>query len=324
MISKSEPVTSGKLSSLANPAGQQDLTSPGTLARAGLPVLSPVNKEFAAPIAPGVASSSATAAGQTPIHLQHKYSWELGYTGGIGASTMNSSIITSSAVTASNPQPYGSPMAVTADPKKKPESRVLPDISYWAGIVARRPLSNTFTLSLGMDLHYYSVRQQVGEGVYNDPSSLNLSSSYIYNRQTQNSPSTNTYPYFAIGDSDVFVNKYYFLEMPVSILWKLNHSRNFPLIWENGLTLSYMVSNNSVYYNEKSGVFYKDPGNMTNKAQLNLSTSLLVGLPVKNIRIEVGPQLQYGLTNLQHQGSLGQHLLYAGFRIVLMPGKSKR
>jgi hypothetical protein len=63
---------------------------------------------------------------------------------------------------------------------------------------------------------------------------------------------------------------------------------------------------------------------MANKTQLNLSTALLVGLPVRNMRLQAGPQIQYGLTSLQHQSSIGQHLLYGGIRIVLIPGKPKK
>ena len=112
--------------------------------------------------------------------------------------------------------------------------------------------------------------------------------------------------------------------MPVSVLWQVSHSRNLPLFWENGLSLNYLVSSSSIYYNTKSGVFYKAQENMTNRAQLNLSTAFLVGLPVRNMRLQVGPQLQYGLTSVQRQSSIGQHLFYGGIRIVLIPGKAKK
>lgn len=306
-------------------ATRPDLVSPQTLPHTALPGLRNFDLQFAAPAASRLAGTSAMAAAQTPINLKPKYTWEMGFAGGIGASSMNSSLFREPTVAATNAPALAAPMAVTASSYKAPVSGVQPDISFWAGIVAQRPLSKALTLSLGLDLHYYSTRQQIGDAVYYDPVSLYRASTlFTYQQTPYNSSQTGVYPYYSVGNMDVFVNRYYFLELPVSVLWKVNHSRNLPLFWENGLSLSYLVSTNSIYYNAKSGVFYKDQGNMANKTQLNLSTALLVGLPVKGMRLQVGPQVQYGLTSLQHQSSIGQHLFYGGIRIVLMPGRSKK
>jgi len=301
-----------------------------TTSHVGLPGLRSFDHVFAAPTASRLAGSStrptgasAASAAKTPINLKPKYSWEMGFAGGVGLSTLNSSLFQQPAVAASDVQALTTPTPVNAAYNKTPTSNVRPDISYWAGIVAQRPLSRALTLSLGLDLHYYSTRQQIGEAVYNNPASLYQASTYFTQQSTANQRAA-VFPYYSVGDADVFVNRYYFLELPASVLWKVNHSRSLPLFWENGLSLSYMVSTSSIYYNAKSGVFYKDQGSMANKTQLNLSTALLVGLPIKNMRLQAGPQLQYGLTSLQHQSSIGQHLFYGGIRIVLIPGKMKK
>lgn len=304
-------------------APRQDMASPKEPSYAGLPGLRSFDHRFAAPTASRLASSSSTSSAKTPINIKPKYSWEMGFTGGVGLSTLNSSLFQQPAVAASNVQTLTAPTVVNAA-YKTPTSGVQPDLSYWAGIIAQRPLSKAFTLSLGLDLHYYSTRQQIGEAVYNDPASLYQASTYFTYQQSSTAARSTVYPYYSVGNADVFVNRYYFLELPASILWKVNHSRNLPLFWENGLSLTYLVSTSSIYYNAKSGVFYKDQGSMANKTQLNLSTALLVGLPVKSMQLQAGPQIQYGLTSLQHQSSVGQHLLYGGIRIVLIPGKAKR
>ena len=304
------------------PAAHQDMASSEEPSYAGLPGLRSFDHQFAAPTASRLASSHSASYAKTPINIKPKYSWEMGFTGGAGLSTLNSSLFEQPAVAASNVQALMAPTVVNAA-YKAPTSGVQPDISYWAGIVAQRPLSKAFTLSLGLDLHYYSTRQQIGEAVYNDPAPLYQASTY-FNYQQSSTARSSIYPYYSVGNADVFVNRYYFLELPASILWKVNHSRNLPLFWENGLSLTYLVSTSSIYYNAKSGVFYKAQESMANKTQLNLSTALLVGLPVRNMRLQAGPQIQYGLTSLQHQSSIGQHLLYGGIRIVLIPGKPKK
>ncbi|HVU54596.1 MAG TPA: hypothetical protein VHD83_06045 [Puia sp.] len=302
----------------------ENKVSSRTLSRAGVPGLQSFNLQFKSPTASRLASSSASAA-STPINLQPKYSWEMGFAGGAGFSTLNKSLFQQPAVMASDVPAAAltSPMPVNAA-SKAPSSTVQPYISYWAGIVAERPLSKALTLSLGLNLHYYSTKLQVGEAVYNDPASFYLASTLLTQQQSAGYARSTVYPYYSVGDADVFVNRYYFLELPVSLLWQVNHSRRLPLFWENGLSLSYLVSTNSLYYNTKSGVFYKDQGSMTNKTQLNLSTALLVGLPIKNMRLQVGPQVQYGLTSLQHESSIGQHMFYGGIRVVLLPGKAKK
>jgi len=321
---KAEDITSSSDPATHQDIARPDLASPRTPYHTGLPDLRTFDHRFAAPTASRLAGSSASAATKTPINLKPKYTWEMGFAGGIGASSMNSSLFRQPTVAATNTPALSTPMAVTAS-YKAPVSGIQPDISCWAGIVAQRPLSKALTLSLGLDLHYYSTRQQIGDAVYNNPVSFYQASTlFNYQQSPYTAQPTGVYPYYSVGNTDVFVNRYYFLELPVSVLWKVNHSRNLPLFWENGLSLSYLISTNSVYYNAKSGVFYKDQGSMANKTQLNLSTALLVGLPVKTMRLQVGPQVQYGLTSLQHQSSIGQHLFYGGIRIVLMPGKAKK
>jgi hypothetical protein len=278
---------------------------------------------FAAPAASRL--TSAIPATQSLINLKPKYFWEMGFAGGVGVSTLNRSFLQEPPAMASDVQALSAPMPVNAanGAYKAQGSEVHPDISYWVGIVAQRPLSRAFTLSLGLDLHYYSTRQQIGQAVYNDPTSFYQASTLLNQQARQNAPST-VYPYYSVGDEDVFVNRYYFLELPASILWQVNHSRRLPLFWENGLSVNYLVSTNSLYYSSKTGVFYKDQGSRANKTQLNLSTALLVGLPVRNMRLQAGPQVQYGLTSLQRESNMGHHLFYGGIRVVLLPGKGKK
>jgi hypothetical protein len=211
--------------------------------------------------------------------------------------------------------------AITGAPKSY-TSKIRPGVSYWAGIVVQRPLDKRLSLSLGLDLHYYSTKVQIGDKVTAPPPPSYLTQSLLYAQAPQTQAAR--YPYYPVGDKINHTNSYYFLELPASVLWQVNHSRSLPLFWEGGFSLAYLVSSNAVYYDQKSAVFYKD-GGMTNKVQLNLATALLVGLPIRGIRLQAGPQVQYGLTSLQNNGGAGgQHLFYGGLRLVLLPGKAKK
>jgi hypothetical protein len=284
-----------------------------------LPGLHTFDHHFSAPAPTRLkARSQSAVAARSTIQLEPKHTWQMGFAGGIGASSINSTLFQQQPVVSTDLGQYAAP--VSGRPKTY-TSQVKLDLSYWAGIVAQRPLNKNLTLSLGLDLHYYSARVQVGEKVYNNAAN-SVASSLIMPAAP---PATlaAAYPAYSVGNNDVFVNRYYFLELPASILWQVSHSRNLPLFWESGIALSYLVSSNAVYYNAKSSVFYKD-GSMTNKTQFNLATALLVGLPIRGIRIQAGPQIQYGLTSLQNQGSGGQHLFYGGLRVIVLPGKVRK
>ena len=109
-------------------------------------------------------------------------------------------------------------------------------------------------------------------------------------------------------------------QIPGSVQWQLTHNRQLPVFWEGGFSLSYLMGSNALYYNDKAGVYYKD-GSVTNKFQFNLSTALLVGIPFKGVNLQVGPQIQYGLTSLLNTQNSGQHLFYGGLKIAVIPGK---
>jgi hypothetical protein len=126
---------------------------------------------------------------------------------------------------------------------------------------------------------------------------------------------------YSSGDMQVHTNRYYFLELPAAIQWKLSQSRVLPVFLEGGLSLTRLMGTDALFYNAKSGVYSKD-GNIVNKTQFNISSALMIGLPIHGIRIQIGPQIQYGLTPLVNSQSLGdQHFFYTGIRLVVLPGK---
>lgn len=271
---------------------------------------------LAAPLSP--AAGKLSLAKKTTLNLKHP--WEAGFTAGIGVSSLNQNLFKGAGITTNDSRVF-SPAPVTAAANQTYTSKIQPDLSFWAGIFVQKALQKNISVSVGLNLHYYSTKVYTGDKVSNT-----LASSYYYSPgnyllSLAAAPGPGqTYPYYTAGDKQVFINRYYFLEIPGSIQWQITHSRIMPLFWEGGFSLSYLMSSNALYYNTHAGVYYKDAG-VTNKTQFNISTALMIGIPYKGLDLQLGPQMQYGLTNLLNTGTGGQHLLYGGLKLVIIPGK---
>jgi hypothetical protein len=264
--------------------------------------------------------SSATKTAVTGIP-RPKRPWSLGFAGGLGVSSYNESLMGKSAaltyganVPATSAAQY-LPAAVTSNSNntssKRVTSTVQPGLSYWAGIAAQKPLSARWTLSLGLDLHYYSSSLRVGGVVttYARSSSALIGNSAFSAMQS--------YPYYSVGDMQVFTNRYYYLELPVAMQWRINRGRVVPLFLRGGVTLSRLMSSNGLYYDDESAVYYKDNA-VIQPMQVSFTSGLIAALPLKGIRIQAGPEMQYGATTLLKGGAGNGHLLYGGLRVTVM------
>jgi hypothetical protein len=282
--------------------------------------------------APRIAAAGLT--GQTNQAIQKtvratslpkpKRPWEAAFTGGLGISSFKQSLLPASTVSAQNYYPayaLTAPLLVSANngaSTKNSPSGIQPDLSFSAGIMARKPLSARWAVTVGLDLEYYSSRLRTGQLVNGYTP---VASSLLY---AAAAAPIQTYPYYATGNDNVFTNRYYALEIPGSVQWQITHSRVMPLFWEAGFSLSYMVSSDALYYNPHSGVYFKD-ASVIDRTQFNLMTSLMVGLPLGGVRMQVGPQVEYGVTPLLKTSvSTGQHLFYGGIRFVIIPARGKK
>lgn len=250
-----------------------------------------------------------------------KRPWEAGFTAGGGISRLNH--LNLSASSNYNDQPLSTNyynLAATGTnattPSKQYVSDIRPDASFTAGIYLQKPLTSRWTLNIGMGLHYYSTRITIGQAVNTYvPAAASLIS------PTALSPTQQSTTAFIAGDQQVFTNHYYFLELPVNMQYQLNKSHLLPVFLQAGLSLSRLMGSDALFYNAHSGVYYKDPG-VLEKTQFNASSALMVGLPFHGIKIQLGPEVEYGLSPLINNSRQGdQHFLYTGIRVVVIPGK---
>ena len=191
-------------------------------------------------------------------------------------------------------------------------SSIKPGFSYWAGIFGEKPLSARWSVDIGLNLRYSSVQLQTTQPVYSyAPSSASLLTAtrvtYVGNSSSSNSGS----------GMQTYLNQYYFLEVPVTVQWRITRSRALPVFWRGGAELSYLMSSNAVYYNSHTGNYEKDNA-VARRAQVGVNTGIAVALPVRGVQIQAGPEVQYGLTSLLRAGTGGGHLAYGGLRVAVM------
>ena len=245
---------------------------------------------------------------------QNNYHWEAGFAAGAGWSRLNklNADQASAAVTRMAASLYN---INGSSYSKNYISEVRPGASFEGGIYLQRPLSRRWLVNTGMYLHYYSNSISVGQQL---STYVNASSSYFTPTTLAASQGTTMY---ASGNQRSYTNRYYFLELPVGVQWKLSQNRILPVFLEGGVSLSRLMGADALFYNAKTGLYSKD-GEVVNKTQFNISSALLFGLPFHGVRIQLGPQIQYGLTPLINTQGVGdQHFLYTGLRVVVIPGR---
>ncbi len=262
----------------------------------------------------GAASLSTKKATASIVLPQKKRPWEAGFVAGGGISRLNRL----NAEKANAAVAYTAASFYTINRSASTKgfiSDVRPDASFTGGIYLQKPISDRWIFHTGMNLQYYSTRITIGSQL--DANVPAAASFIVPNALTVAS----TTPMYTSGDRQVRTNSYYFLELPVAMQWKLSRSRVLPIFLEGGLSLNRLMSANALFYNAKTGIYSKDP-DMVNRTQLNLSSALMIGLPFHSIRIQVGPQIQYGVTPLVNNQSVGdQHFFYTGVRLVVLPGR---
>jgi hypothetical protein len=260
---------------------------------------------------------------------QPRHPWSAGFGAGGGVSSVHSgsgNVLVSAPSVNNNSYAYSflsgnspiprsnaiNPNNSTSGGSKQNKFDVKLDYSYWAGIYGEKQLSARWSVDIGLNLHYYSFRFETNNPVIAfAPSSASLFTSTTL---TYTASSANAY---SADGVQTYYNRYYFLEVPVTAQWRVNRSHTLPLFWRGGAVLSYLMSSNGLYYDNSSGTYEKDNG-VVRRIQGGVNSGLMVGLPVRGVQIQAGPEVQYSLSSLLTTASGGGHMVYGGVRVALM------
>ncbi len=191
-------------------------------------------------------------------------------------------------------------------------SEIKPGAAYSVGFSGHRKYSKTFSLFAGINYSYYSTKIKVGQKAdsiaYINQGSLGLQSVNSFYR-TDNINSHN------------YTNHYHFIELPVGIEKQLGNGSPFSL--NTGFTVSQLINSNALHYDGQKGIYYQD-NKLINKTQLGFFGGVSYRLYQRNTSMEIGPQFQYGLTNLYKKELYGsRHLIFVAVSARLFFHRNK-
>jgi Outer membrane protein beta-barrel domain len=244
--------------------------------------------------------------------------WTFGLTGGAGISNTNQSLFKQSNVNGL----YYSPASINGANFAVPvpvSSKINPGFSFTAGVFVSRYLSKRVSISAGLNYNYYSTHNKTGYRVDSSIIVYNPSYYYLGANTTPGAYAINNY--YQSGSSHSYTNQYHFIELPVTADFQLNKSIKLPVYWEAGLSVSYLLSTNALYFDPNGNLYYQNEL-LFNKVQLNGNTAFMVGFPFDKNELRLGPELQYGFSGLLKSGSGNpQHLFYTGLKVSFIRGK---
>jgi Outer membrane protein beta-barrel domain len=243
------------------------------------------------------------------INSKKSRSLRLGFTGGTGVSDIET--FSSSNYPAILNSTGGNVSGYNGN-NGKPSS-IQTGISFYAGAFLERSFSKKVSLSAGLNYHYYSTRIRTGTKV--DSVIFVPSNFYL------NSSSTAQAGAYRGGTINNYNEHYHFIELPLLLELRINSNNKIPITWKGGFSFSYLINTNALQFDPASGVYFKD-NSLFNKTQVNTITGLMIGFYQRKNLIQVGPEIQYGVTKILH-GYItnNQHMLYYGLGISIVPQK---
>jgi len=245
-------------------------------------------------------------------HQQKKPSkWKIGFTSDAGVSSINQTFFRSTYV-ATPPYTMATAFSLAAPlaGNNNAYSKIYPNFSFGIGALANRPLFNHISLSVGLGYHYYSTCIFTGNGVD--------STVVVY---AANARTAAVNGYYNNGDNQKYINQYHSIELPISLHFQLNKNNKHPLIWEAGASYSYLIYSNALIFDPVTNVYYKN-SQLFNRSQLYAGSAIMYGIPLGKGSLQVGPQLQYGITRvLNSNASNPEHMLFGGVKIIFFPQK---
>jgi Outer membrane protein beta-barrel domain len=162
-------------------------------------------------------------------------------------------------------------------------------LSFSIGSFIQKGISRRFSVSTGLQYSFYSTHIRVGNRVDSFLSLQNAFGSTSVGRYYTSAP---------VQTTSKYTNRFHFVEVPLSAHVQLNKGNKLPILWNAGVSLSYLVATNALHFDSRTGVYYRD-NSLFNKLQSNLSTGLTISLGSKSaMPVHIGPQFQWGLTSL--------------------------
>ncbi|ANE52750.1 outer membrane beta-barrel protein [Flavisolibacter tropicus] len=194
--------------------------------------------------------------------------------------------------------------STTPTPAAFQPSRMENGAALHVGIAVKRNIDKRFSTTAGFQYSYLTLKNSVGQTVVRDTMIFRSASVDMVLSQFYRPVQTNS-------QLQEYVNKYHFLELPLGIEWKVN--RRLPLHLQTGLSLAYLFKTNALVYDPNARIYYQN-NDLFSKMQLQFFSGVTYNVwQHKNLSIQVGPYLQFGLTSLEKENK-NHHLLSTGLK----------
>ena len=161
-------------------------------------------------------------------------------------------------------------------------SKVEKAFSLALGIATKKKLGKRTFFSTGLQYNYYSNNIQVGNSVSQSRVIMDYSVSQFYTNQAM--------------VLEPYKNQYHFICVPAVFDWQL--LKRLPLNFNAGLSLQYLAGSNALRFDYTTQSYFHSI-DAFNRTQVFSELGLSYSVPLKQKPLTFGPQLQYGLTQLE-------------------------
>lgn len=179
-------------------------------------------------------------------------------------------------------------------------SSVKPALHAGIGGFVKRDINSRLSVSTGVEYSYYSTQINVGEKV---------DSSRVVNTSNSTLSVNRFYKNEASGR---YINKYHFIEVPITAEYLFNKNMPVPFSVFGGATIGYMFSTNALQYDHFYGVYYRDDKSF-NRMQLGVQAGVRFQVTRHGRQaLEIGPVFNYKLKNMANDNSGNTSHLLSG------------
>lgn len=273
----------------------QPIEKPATATKITEPVIDSSNSNTVSKdeksIVASTADTTTTVRGNndTPVRKRNKKSkWEIAFSGGLGTARLTNGQISGigkKSLAENFSSTAGSfPQGMTSYADSIP----LTGTAWQLGVYAKRKIGKKVDISTGLNFSTYTVKQRIGvfvDSVRTVSNDLN---------------SVTSGGFYRAGSLKNYPNRYYYLQVPLLLHWQVNRGEKLPpLVWENGLAVSFLVGSDAVVYDRGSRIFFKDK-KVYNTVNLLYQSAFMARLfKEKKHPLSIGIAYQYHISRLQ-------------------------
>lgn len=154
--------------------------------------------------------------------------------------------------------------------------------AYSFGVEVQRSISKNSVITAGLNYTHLSTESRV-RGVINGNYAI--------------APDNIVNNYYRPGIVKDYINKYNFIELPVSFQQNVIQRKLFAFGYNAGFSVRQLLNSNSLIYNEKNNIYFSNTGLLQKtqwQAQAGLNLKFNTG---KTTSVYAGPQFSYSLSN---------------------------